>query len=106
MPMVMASGRSGLEYKLRALLHCLWQALPPSTRMQSLLACCCSVQSFTTDMGTEMGLSEYVAPDLQSCLSTWMTGHTTANDEAVARDVMHCSLHCVHVDAACNNVTF
>ena len=65
---------SSLEHKLRSVLHSLYlhtPELPPSTPLQSLRAVCANVYSFTTDMGTEIGIADYKVPHLSNVLPPW-----------------------------------
>ena len=70
-PACLGAGATGLATKVRLILHCLWMmATPP--RLPSLLGFLDRVVSFTTDMGTEIGMSDFEAPSVRSLMCPWM----------------------------------
>lgn len=76
MPQMLASGNASLAKKVTLLLHTLWMTIGPP-RMHGVLNVCNNIMSFTTDMGTELGLAEFEAKDLRSVLPSWLSGKAT-----------------------------
>lgn len=85
-PLCLGLGSTDLPAKVRCILHLMWllSDTPRLPGMQDLLA---RIVSVTTDMGTEMGISDYEAPSLQSCVPQWMRPpQDDARGEVVAED--------------------
>ena len=73
MPQCMGLGGTSLIHKVRCTLHLFWMLGGlAATRLQSVIARAETVTSFTTDMGTEMGLADAVVPSYRSALPPWL----------------------------------
>lgn len=72
-PQILGSGMTDLASKSRLLLYTLWLTVGPP-RAQALLSACDNICSFTTDMGTELGLADFQAESLFNVLPHWLGG--------------------------------
>ena len=71
MPQCLAVGGTSLMHKVRVILHIFWMMGGPD-RLASVIRRAASIVSFTTDLGTEMGLSDVVAPSVRAALPPWI----------------------------------
>ena len=69
-PMALGSGRSSLDFKLRALLRSLFLE---TQSLQLLSQVCAMVRGFCTDLGVEAGIAEASGVDLKDVLPPYMT---------------------------------
>jgi hypothetical protein len=72
MPQLLGSGNASLPKKVGLLLHIFWMMLGPP-RLRALVATCANIVSFTTDMGTELGLWDFEACGFGSVLPGWVS---------------------------------
>ena len=73
-PAALGLKASSLEHKLQRVLHCLYLQAPDvqyATPLQTLRVVCANVCSFTTDLGTEVGIADYKTPSLSAVLPPW-----------------------------------
>ena len=68
LPICMGSGFSGVAHKMAGLLQCFCLERP---KQEDLVAFINGFVSFTTDMGTEIGLSNFKGNSLRDLLPTW-----------------------------------
>lgn len=70
-PLCLGQGAASLVTKVRLILHMLWMfaSKPWLEHLAASLAC---VVSFTTDVGTEMGLADFEAPSIRATMAPWM----------------------------------
>ena len=69
-PQCLGLGCATLPAKARALLHIFWMLSASSDRkLQHMKENLGRIMAFTTDMGTEMGLAEYVAPCVRAAMA-------------------------------------
>jgi hypothetical protein len=73
------SGAASAENKLRAILHGIMLELPNPLRnsLVDFLSCVCS---FTTDMGTELGIANYANSHWHNLTPAWMREHLVYTD--------------------------
>ena len=64
-------GATSVATKVRLVLHSLWMQMQPP-RFPSLIEVLPRVVSVTTDMGTELGIADFVVPTIRSVLPRWM----------------------------------
>ena len=67
-----------------------------ASRLQSVIARSEAVTSFTTDMGTEMGLADVVAPTYRAALPPWL--YPEAHGARVLPDHVDSDDGTVHID--------
>ena len=77
-PVALGSGRTTLEHKVAAFLH---STGVECGSLSALEAMCSSIVSFTTDLGTETGISEFQCVDCSTLLPTWLTAGALQPEE-------------------------
>ena len=73
LPQFLGSGSAKLEHKVKSMMFLFWMMASPPRHL-SILEASRSLVSFTTDMGTELGLAEFEAWNLVDVLPPWMFG--------------------------------
>ena len=95
-PQCLGSQHTSLVDKSKLVLLTLWMLCDPNCDLERRLAAAedlaSKVVSFTTDFGTELGLSELTLPSFQSGLPPWLQDRFPNRDEGPSRKIFPASL--------------
>eukprot|EP00959_Pyramimonas_sp_CCMP1952_P123782 2587916-Pyramimonas_sp.AAC.1 len=84
-PQFLGSGASSLTYKAKCVVFLMY-LMSREPRLLSLLGACRNVVSFTSDMGTELGLADFECT-MKDILPPWVLGQAESGDGQLSADL-------------------